>query len=462
MLNDEFGDEFRQALARQAALDGAESDAVRDRLLRHRYRPRRTRHRRGWVAAGVLLLAGAVAAALSMSGPTGGPAGGRVAPTSPTLALRLVDQQVRLVATAPLAAAADVTAISCADSMQCEAVGTAPGGAGAVAAATDDGGTSWTLQPLPAGVRSLASLACVSATVCLAAGSGPAGPALVATGDGGTTWSVRPLPAGARHGTLAAISCAGISGCWAVGSAAGVGLALHGSEAGTWSTVPLPADVAALRGVGCSAAASPPVCLAVGSANGGGPVTLVADGGAWSEVVSPPGALALASAACTGPGALCTTLAEMGGYWVEADAYEVPGLPAAAREWHMPHFSGTLFPATVMAGTSVCISVGGLPCTPPDASIVDTVTRIIGGLAGGGGGSQDENLSSAYFFSSQPGPVAVGLSPVWYMGAAGKGLIAELVLTPQQRYGTAPAPPTPASPQPQLPPYAGPSSSSGS
>lgn len=164
-----------------------------------------------------------------------------------------------------------------------------------IAIAASWNGERWTSQQTAA-VRGAAAavldaVSCVAANACTAVGyelkgSGAAVP-LVEHWNG-STWSVQPSPAG-RGGSLAGISCAGASACTAVGAtsnAAGWTVALAEQWDGTaWMIVPTPgiagAPYTVLSAVSCSAAAA---CTAVGStsAPGFGTVAERWNGTAWS------------------------------------------------------------------------------------------------------------------------------------------------------------------------------------
>jgi hypothetical protein len=127
---------------------------------------------------------------------------------------------------------------------------------------------------------------------------------------------------------------------------------------------------------------------------------------------------------------MCMTLVETGDYWRQAMRF-FDGSPTA-DQWHGASIpaGATVAPGTVLAGVSSCMIVGGSSCTPDDESEVNTVMRVVAGLEGtDSGGPLDESVSGGYFNSTAG-------SPVWYMGVAGQGLDASLVLTPTERlYG---------------------------
>jgi hypothetical protein len=362
---------------------------------------------------------------------------------APTLALRLVHDQVRLVdaTSGALTATSDVTTIACLTADVCEAVGQTSGGA-AFAAGSVDGGTTWTQQAIPSDVKSLASLSCTSSEACVAVGSTSSGAVLVATKNSGASWTEQTLPSTVT--SLSSVSCATMRICWAVGRAGHTAALLRGSVAGSWALTPVPAAVTSLSAVGCTAGLTPTTCIAVGSA-GSAPAALdTAAGSPWAETLISGNATAFASAACTGTSKtspICTTLAEIDGVWFEASSYlaesETPG------QWFVPNAPGSnapgsggpsFTPGTLAAGVSSCTP----DCTPSNTIVVNNVMKVLAGLSGSGSGTSplNESITSAYVTATQPSPIAAtstALSPVWYLGAANRGLIATEVLTPSQR-----------------------------
>jgi hypothetical protein len=163
-------------------------------------------------------------------------------------------------------------------------------------------GTSWSIMSTPnpaAGSRiaTLADVSCATATNCFAVGSFETATfvdkTLVEHWDG-TSWSIvgSPNQSGADATGLSAVSCASTTRCEAVGSstsgATNSPFTVHWNGT-TWSVAPNtpPAGSSSLTGVSCPSATS---CDAVGSASGvGGPRTLVEhwNGTNWTVVTSP-------------------------------------------------------------------------------------------------------------------------------------------------------------------------------
>ena len=85
----------------------------------------------------------------------------------------------------------NVRAVSCApdppsaSSAMCVAVGD-DGGTVASIIVTNDGGATWTRSVPPAGVTTLSTVSCPSATTCYAGG----GQGIMKSSDGGSTWTI--------------------------------------------------------------------------------------------------------------------------------------------------------------------------------------------------------------------------------------------------------------------------------
>jgi|GEM_PF-6999542 len=417
---------IRRATAPESEPDAEMLGRVRRRLdgamqpgLPRRGRRSRSRRRCRLAFAGAAVgVAAAVVAVVLVA--LGGPA-----PAPRPLALRLVDDQVQLVTTGQLSSLADVTAMACVSATACEAVGV---GAGAVAAASDDGGQTWTEQALPAGTTSLTALSCPVAGSCWATGTGNGGP-VIATTAVGQGWTTEAVPDGVT--SLASLSCPSATACWAVGTA-GHAAAIVDLAGGRWVASPVPAGVTSLTSIGCTTGTSPTECLAVGW-DGTAPVALsTVDGANWTTMVTPAAAVSLAAAACSGRGGGCNVLAGYGGYWGEVVRYlRWPSSQPWGGPTPLPP-GVTVANGTVMAGNGKCVAIGGPPCTPPDAAEVNTVEQVVRQLEGEAPvPPTGQTLTSVYVSSS----ITSGPSPVWYLGVSGQGLTAFRVLTSAERMG---------------------------
>ena len=109
---------------------------------------------------------------------------------------------------------------------------------------------TWVRQVLPAGLRSLTGIDCVTDARCWAVGQSTAGDAAVlATDDGGATWARQALPAGIA--TLSAVSCGSTTRCWAAGATStGIVAATPTNGGRTWTRADFP-RTRALDGISC-------------------------------------------------------------------------------------------------------------------------------------------------------------------------------------------------------------------
>src|SRR5215472_10686948 len=170
--------------------------------------------------------------------------------------------------------------VACASASSCIAAGAYQDSSGAFQGLAERwNGTSWAIQPtprLPGGMISLLiGVACTSATGCLAVGfSGPNGgnnqsPATLAERWNGSTWSIQPTPnpPGAAPSILNAASCVSGSVCIAVGNTSnsrGTSLTLAQRWNGrTWSIQPTPSPADGGNLIGVSCPWRSS-CLAVG------------------------------------------------------------------------------------------------------------------------------------------------------------------------------------------------------
>jgi hypothetical protein len=226
--------------------------------------------------------------------------------------------------------------VACLSSTSCEAVGSF-GTSGATRTLAEVwNGTTWMVQPTPnpagASSSSLATVACSSASACVAVGGSNdshGNASVLAESWNGSTWSIQsvPLPAGALGGNLSSVSCSSPTTCTAVGDYANSSNT-NQPLAEAWNgtifsneTVPLPAGAttSTFDAVACSP--SPSVrCEAVGwnfvSGQGEIAMTLAEgwDGTAWSVQGTPipndaSGGAYPIGVSCNGPRA-CTSVGE--------------------------------------------------------------------------------------------------------------------------------------------------------
>ncbi|HKA96819.1 MAG TPA: hypothetical protein VKD66_11195 [Streptosporangiaceae bacterium] len=213
----------------------------------------------------------------------------------------------------PSPAGAFLSGVACTSSSGCTAVGGS--NAGTLAERWD--GTTWSTQATPnppQGGGALFSVACTSPSACTAVGTSNAGN--LAERWNGTSWSIKPTPnpAGAQFPFLNTVACASASACIAAGAyinSSGAVQALAERWNGTnWAIQPTPrlpgGAMSQLIGVACTSATG---CLAVGLSNPNffnnqSPATLAErwNGSTWrvQHTPNPPGAAAgnLNAASC--------------------------------------------------------------------------------------------------------------------------------------------------------------------
>jgi hypothetical protein len=191
-------------------------------------------------------------------------------------------------------------ALDCVDSARCWAVGSTVGAAGtpngAAVVATTDGGSTWTLQPVPATVAYLSGISCSDQRHCTAVGQ--AGQtangqgAIITTADGGATWQAATLPAGVLDVT--AIACQADRRCIATGSTASGTTALVSVSAQTgWvERGTLPPTLSGATGISCldSQYCWVTVHSSIDVDHVAGAVAMTTDGGfTWAATAALPG-----------------------------------------------------------------------------------------------------------------------------------------------------------------------------
>lgn len=204
-------------------------------------------------------------------------------------------------------------AVSCPSTSLCTAVGGSTGfaeasgelgpgeGPGEVLHSTDSG-AGWTPQTLPAGTGPLSAVSCASTSVCEALGSDPyvGAPFIVGTTDGGATWQSQTAPSGVQY--LTQLSCPSTSDCIGVGGTPSAAVIFDTTDGGkTWTTEIAPTGLSDLTSIAC---ASVTTCTAVGQTGASDPTSNAAivattDGGkTWTTETAPNDVFSLASIAC--------------------------------------------------------------------------------------------------------------------------------------------------------------------
>lgn len=296
-----------------------------------------------------------------------------------------------------------LTAVSCADTRHCMAVGylSAVFGGPAVVVSTD-GGRSWRQAATPAGASALTALHCTTGTSCLAVAATGQGAFSASTADGGATWQRGgALPAG--FGGVTGLACPGRSRCLVAGDIAaafghGTGAVARTADGGvTWTLASLPPGTGVLHAVSCAGAA----CLAVGTtstvtsgvAPGTGVLLASTDGGATFTARAPPAPLDDGFAvACPAP-SLCVAVGIH-------DTRAIPPVATAAtvatgdlgrRVRAVPqHFVAAPLLALACPGVAGCVAAGAgelARLTPPArAVLVPSARRAARSGDGGRGG----------------------------------------------------------------------------
>jgi photosystem II stability/assembly factor-like uncharacterized protein len=193
--------------------------------------------------------------------------------------------------------------VACPSATDCLSVGaavnpTAGAYSGEILRSTD-GGSSWTVDPLPTGTLAMADVTCPTPTRCLAVGGG-----ILTSDDGGQSWQVGTVPGGT--GVLRSISCSSTLVCVAVGPnplgadvSSEPAAAIRTTDGGaTWSNVAMPAATASIEGVTC--APSGP-CYAVGPNPAGSLSAILTtndDGQSWTPAPLPGGLTSISGLTC--------------------------------------------------------------------------------------------------------------------------------------------------------------------
>ena len=207
----------------------------------------------------------------------------------------------------PIARGDSMSALDCSSELACTAVGTSDTDVNdwtsGVAAATSDGGATWTVNSLPAGfgVSYVSQLSCADATHCavtgfVAGGSGTQNLVgdIATTSNGGRTWIPETMPSDVPEPQFSGLSCPTATECWAAGSEAipeqignvsngGSPMLLGTTNGGeTWSKVTFSVpegapnyDSQSYLNIGLISCATADVCASLGAAAQGSPTTPV-------------------------------------------------------------------------------------------------------------------------------------------------------------------------------------------
>jgi hypothetical protein len=273
-----------------------------------------------------------------------------------------------------------LSAVACAASDDCTAVGSHTNGAGDVVTLAERwNGASWAIQPTANPPGALAStlqgVSCPSASLCIAVGTSYDGTRWMNLAESwdGTSWTIQPTaqPDGSTTNGLIAVSCAATTVCMAVGQATSGGTTVTNTtlveswNGTSWSIQPTPdsGTDASLDGVSCTA---PNACTAVGyviSGNTAAPLAERWDGASWTiqTTPNPEGAERTYLSAVSCPAfAACTAVgsyADSGGTHVLAESWD--GASWAAEATPRPaRSSDSSFSGVSCATAAACVAVG--------------------------------------------------------------------------------------------------------
>ena len=156
--------------------------------------------------------------------------------------------------------------------------------------ATDDGGVTWSNQPVAKGLVGLATVVCPLVSVCYASGSS----GIMHSSNGGVTWSTQDPSFEAAD-----MFCVTPAQCYAVGQ---LGM-IATSDGSTWTSVALPEQVTDLNAITCPSILN---CYALGAINGTPSVIGEYKSGPW-ELLGSINVASLSAIGCTS-GSTCVVV----------------------------------------------------------------------------------------------------------------------------------------------------------
>jgi photosystem II stability/assembly factor-like uncharacterized protein len=155
-----------------------------------------------------------------------------------------------------------LTGVSCTTSSVCVTVGDTTGGGSAVILASADGGMTWSGEPVPAGVSSLADVSC-DVDSCMAVGSESTNGVAITSTDSGNDWAVVSSASGSMP-PLTIVSC-GQGTCFVGGGSFVLGSTDFGASWGDLGSGP--SGLSAVEGISCLGTNA---CTVVGTNSTGG------------------------------------------------------------------------------------------------------------------------------------------------------------------------------------------------
>ncbi len=193
----------------------------------------------------------------------------------------------------PSSAGGYFTSISCPTTSECVTVGETAGNT-ALVEVSANGGSTFSVAPVPATAPALVSVDCNDAAHCVAVGTSSA----LVSNNGGQTWTLdaTPLAGGAPTVALSGVACESDTLCTAVGAPGQTTTYIYSTDGGvTWLKSAPPAGGVTMGAVTCFATA----CVAVGEG-----AAVSTDGGAtWTYEGT--GTNQLISVSCGTAGAAC-------------------------------------------------------------------------------------------------------------------------------------------------------------
>ena len=214
-----------------------------------------------------------------------------------------------------------LSGVTCVSTLVCIAVGfqvvEATSADQGLVVVSDDGGETWSQEPVPSTVSGFQAISCPSANTCYAVGyyAGPSGsvPAAMMTADGGSTWSAESVPDSQNR--LTGVSCTTDLDCVTVGGTGQVtDTAFLTSDGGaTWTAEPI-VGMQTVGGVSCTVTN----CVAAGVTDYGyGGAATSSDGGlTWQYDTVGDGVIASVSCTATSE---CIAVAQNSNVYNSAD-----------------------------------------------------------------------------------------------------------------------------------------------
>jgi hypothetical protein len=258
----------------------------------------------------------------------------------------------------------DLSGLSCADALDCTAVGdTGDMGGNVPVYTTETDGTWSAIQTFPASTSegNLTAVSCTDAADCTAVGNlsiGDTVPGWVAQTDGtwGTPTEIAGTPSG--FGTFSGLSCSSATNCIAVGRDNDQQPVQATEASGVWGSATevsgSPGGSGSFSAVSCTAATA---CTAVGADGSGEPMYEVDSAGVWGVPTEVTGA---SGGSASFAGVSCTLTADCTAVGVDGSGNPIYASETGGTWGTVTEISGTQATTGSFASVS-CVSVGS--CT---------------------------------------------------------------------------------------------------